>query len=75
MSQSREQTPIRILLVEDHALMRRGMKGQFALEPGFSVVGEAADGAKAIPLAAELEPDVVLMDIDLPVMDLSLIHI
>lgn len=69
MSQSREQTPIRILLVEDHALMRRGMKGQFALEPGFSVVGEAADGAKAIPLAAELEPDVVLMDIDLPVMD------
>ncbi len=69
MSESREQTPIRILLVEDHALMRRGMKGQFALEPGFSVVGEAADGAIAIPLAAELEPDVVLMDIDLPVMD------
>lgn len=49
--------------------MRRGMKGQFALEAGFSVVGEATDGAEAIQLAAQLEPDVVLMDIDLPVMD------
>lgn len=69
MSESAEQTPMRILLVEDHALMRRGMKGQFALEAGFSVVGEATDGAQAIQLAAQLEPDVVLMDIDLPVMD------
>ena len=69
MSESVEQLPIQVLLVEDHALMRRGMKGQFALEPGFVVVGEAADGAAAIQLAAELQPDVVLMDIDLPVMD------
>ena len=61
--------PIRILLVEDHALMRRGMKGQFALESSFSVVGEAVDGVQAIELATQLEPDVVLMDIDLPVMD------
>lgn len=61
--------PVRLLLVEDHALMRRGIKGQFALEAGFSVVGEAADGAQAIQLAAQLEPDVVLMDIDLPVID------
>ncbi|MBD0312379.1 MAG: response regulator transcription factor, partial [Microcoleus sp. T3-bin5] len=50
-------------------LIRRGMKGQFALEPTFSVVGEAGDGAQAIELAAQLQPDVVLMDIDLPVMD------
>ena len=69
MSENSEQNPIKILLVEDHALMRRGMKGQFALESSFSVVGEAADGVEAIKLAAELEPDVVLMDIDLPVMD------
>ena len=69
MSESSEQSPIRILLVEDHALMRRGMKGQFALESSFSVVGEAEDGVEAIKLATELEPDVVLMDIDLPVMD------
>ncbi|HCF26627.1 MAG TPA: DNA-binding response regulator [Cyanobacteria bacterium UBA11049] len=69
MSENSEQNPIAILLVEDHALMRRGMKGQFALESSFIVVGEAADGVEAIKLAAELEPDLVLMDIDLPVMD------
>jgi len=69
MSESDPQTPVRVLLVEDHALMRRGMKGQFALETGFSVVGEAINGVQAIQLAAQLEPDVVLMDIDLPVMD------
>ena len=69
MSENSEQNPIKILLVEDHALMRRGMKGQFALESSFSVVGEAEDGVEAIKLATELEPDVVLMDIDLPVMD------
>lgn len=69
MSLSGDITPTRVLLVEDHALMRRGMKGQFLLEDGFSVVGEATDGAQAILLAAQLEPDVVLMDIDLPIMD------
>jgi len=69
MAESEQQVPVRVLLVEDHALMRRGIKGQFALEPGFVVVGEAADGAQAIELAAQLEPDVVLMDIDLPIVD------
>lgn len=69
MGESREQMSVRILLVEDHALMRRGLKGQFALEAGFTVVGEAVDGGQAVQLAAQLEPDVVLMDIDLPVMD------
>ncbi len=64
-----EQKPVQILLVDDHALIRRGMKGQFTLEPGFNIIGEAVDGAQAIELAAQLQPDVVLMDIDLPVMD------
>lgn len=69
MSEIRDDRLVRLLLVEDHPLMRRGIKGQFALEPGFSVVGEAADGATAVTLAAQLQPDVILMDIDLPVMD------
>ncbi|HEY9697410.1 MAG TPA: response regulator transcription factor [Trichocoleus sp.] len=69
MSEDHDQTQVSVLLVEDHALMRRGLKGQFALETGFRVVGEAVNGAEAVRLAAELEPDVVLMDIDLPVMD------
>jgi len=69
MSSSVDLTPVQVLLVEDHALMRRGMKGQFALEVGFSVVGEATNGAQAVQLAAQLKPDVVLMDIDLPIMD------
>ncbi|MES1025466.1 response regulator transcription factor [Gloeocapsa sp. BRSZ] len=64
----REQT-IRILLVEDHALMRRGMKAQFAIEPDFLIVGEAANGVQAVETAQQLQPDVILMDIDLPVID------
>ncbi|KYC40584.1 NagC family transcriptional regulator [Scytonema hofmannii PCC 7110] len=67
--ESGAQKIVRILLVDDHALIRRGMKGQFSLESGFSIVGEAGDGAQAIELATQLQPDVVLMDIDLPVID------
>lgn len=69
MTEADSQLLLRVLLVEDHALMLRGMKGQFALEAGFSVVGEATNGLQAVQLTAQLEPDVVLMDIDLPVMD------
>ncbi len=69
MPDNDEQKIVRILLVDDHALIRRGMTGQFSLQPGFTVVGEAVDGAQAIELAEQLQPDVVLMDIDMPVMD------
>lgn len=69
MLENVEQKTVRTLIVDDHTLIRRGMKGQFTLEPGFIVVGEAGDGAQAIELAAQLQPDVVLMDIDMPVMD------
>ncbi|BAY33490.1 two-component response regulator [Nostoc carneum NIES-2107] len=69
MSESDEQKNVRILLVDDHALVRRGMKGQFTIEPGFDVVGEATDGKQAIEIAIKLQPDVILMDIDMPVMD------
>ncbi len=63
------QPKITVLLVEDHALMRRGLVGQFRLEDDFEVVGEAETGQQAIDFAAELQPDVVLMDIELPVLD------
>ncbi len=69
MGESTELKTIRILVVDDHPLIRRGMKGQFSLEPGFTVVGEANDGAQAIKLAAQLQPDIILMDIDLPIID------
>ncbi|MDZ8054939.1 MAG: response regulator [Aulosira sp. ZfuVER01] len=69
MGDTVELKTIKILVVDDHPLIRRGMKGQFSLEPGFTVVGEAEDGAEAMKLAAKLQPDVVLMDIDLPNID------
>ncbi len=69
MPDNDEQKIVRILLVDDHALIRRGITGQFTLQSGFIVVGEAVNGAQAIELANQLQPDVVLMDIDMPIMD------
>jgi DNA-binding NarL/FixJ family response regulator len=59
-------TPIRVLLVEDHTLVRRGLMALLATLPEVVVVGEAADGRAGVLQAAALAPDVVLMDIDLP---------
>ena len=64
-----EQSRIRVLLVDDHNLLRLGLKGQFSLEPEFEVVGEAQDGEQAISLVEQLNPQIVLMDIDLPITD------
>ena len=49
--------------------MRRGLVGQFSLEDDFEVLGEAEDGRQAIELATQLQPDIILMDIDLPIVD------
>ncbi|RME40971.1 MAG: DNA-binding response regulator [Caldilineae bacterium] len=62
-------TPIRILLVDDHALVREGVRRILAEQPGLEVVGEAANGQQALNLTASLKPDVVLMDIAMPDMN------
>lgn len=58
--------PIRILVVDDHEIVRDGLIGILGKETGFEIIGEAADGAEAIAKALDLEPDVVVMDISMP---------
>lgn len=60
---------IRILLADDHAIVRTGLAALLDTEPGLEVVGEAADGAEAIRLTQKTHPDVVVMDLLMPVMD------
>jgi len=60
---------IRLLIADDHPVVRAGLAGLFADEEGFEVVGQAADGAQAVELAAREKPDVVLMDLRMPVID------
>ena len=61
--------PIKILLVDDHALFRSGLRSLLQRQDDFEVVGEAADGLDGIKMTTQLKPDVVLMDIDMPVMN------
>jgi NarL family two-component system response regulator LiaR len=60
---------IRILIADDHGVVRQGVRMYLALDPELEVVGEATNGEEAVTLARQLEPDVVLMDLLMPVMD------
>jgi DNA-binding NarL/FixJ family response regulator len=61
--------PVRIVIADDHGLVRQGFRGMLAREEGFRVVGEAEDGREAVELCSRLRPDLVLMDVRMPTMD------
>ena len=60
---------IRIMVVDDHLVVRQGIRALLATEPGITVVAEASNGVEAIAIAAQLKPDVILMDLMMPQMD------
>jgi NarL family two-component system response regulator LiaR len=62
-------TPIRILVVDDHEIVRKGIRALLSTKRDIKVVGEAGDGESAIAQARELKPDVILMDLEMPKLD------
>ena len=60
---------IRLVIADDHSVVRQGLRMFLGTDPEIEIVGEAGDGAEALRLARQLQPDVVLMDLLMPVMD------
>jgi DNA-binding NarL/FixJ family response regulator len=63
------ETRIRILVADDHPMLREGLVAVLSTQPDFDVVGEAADGSEVVPLAQSLRPDVILLDLEMPDVD------
>jgi DNA-binding NarL/FixJ family response regulator len=64
-----DSTPARLLIADDHVLLRTGMRAMLEAEPDLEVIGEAGNGREAVELCQELRPDLVLMDLSMPEMD------
>jgi DNA-binding NarL/FixJ family response regulator len=58
--------PIRILMVDDHAMVRQGLQLALQLQPDFEIIGEAENGLSAVALAQKLQPDIILLDLNMP---------
>lgn len=69
MTSAHGTQPIRVLIVDDHAIVRQGLRAIMRITPGMVRVGEAGDGAEALQLVASQRPDLVLMDLVMPTMD------
>jgi DNA-binding NarL/FixJ family response regulator len=69
LSVTENTMPVRILLVDDHPIVRQGLKTLLEGRPGWSVIGEASDGAEALEKAKELSPDVMVLDVTMPRMN------
>ncbi|HEY5625127.1 MAG TPA: response regulator transcription factor [Dehalococcoidia bacterium] len=69
MSQTKAEAKVRILLADDHQVLRSGLRALLNLEPDFEVVGEASNGIEAVKLTETLRPDIIVMDVSMPEMD------
>ena len=68
-NRSGKQTPLRVVIADDHRLFAEALEAILTTDDRIEVVGQASDGAQAVELARKLDPDVVLMDVSMPVLD------